>query len=344
MPNFEKENRKKETSFTSTGEKILYHEKAIKDLRLGKNHPIVLHIMPTEKCNLRCVFCSVAQRGAEGKLLPDLSMEQIKFVVKYFKSKGLKAVILSGGGEPSMYPHINELLEYLVSEKLDIGMISNGVMLSEKIKLKNLQSLTWLRISINSFDYVDDITIPNLDKNKTTLGFSYIWNQLTSDDVLKRIENKIKEISKLIPVTYVRLLPDCNLETKELEKAHIALRKIAKKLGEPFFHQYKIHQMPLECHLGRVHPVLYVDGYIYPCDSLVLNSPADDKKFHQEYALCKWDKIDSFYSASISGSLIDTKKCPHCVFYRQNSFLSNIINTNNSLPKTAKGIKHVNFI
>lgn len=340
---FEKENLEKESSFTSTGEKILFHKKAIADLRNMKNHPIVLHVMPTEVCNLRCIFCSVSQRGENGKLYPDLKINQIKKVVRNFKKMGLKAVILSGGGEPTLYPHINELLEFLYKEKLEIGLISNGVSL-KKIKPKNLHYLTWIRISINSLDYLDDIEIPKLNSKKTTLGFSYIWNSFTTKKIINKIQKKIREISSYNKVEYVRLLPDCNLETQELEKAHNKLRGIAKKLGSPFFHQYKIHKRPAECHLGRVHPVLYTDGYIYPCDSLVLNSPADDKKFHRDYALCKWDEINEYYRKKIEGTLIDTKKCPHCVFSRQNALLSEIINTDKDLPVVNKKLKHVNFI
>ncbi|MCF6276333.1 MAG: radical SAM protein [Candidatus Magasanikbacteria bacterium] len=341
---FDIENTKKESSFTSTGDKLLYHEKAIEDLRWKKNHPIVLHIMPTEICNLRCVFCSVAQRGEEGKLLPDLTMDQIKSVVTEFKKMGLKAVILSGGGEPSVYRHINELLEYLHSEGLEIGMISNGVVLSNKVDEDKLKYLTWLRISINALDYVPDIKIPKLDSEKTTLGFSYIWNPLSSEEVINKIKNKVQEISTTNKVEYIRLLPDCNLETGELEAAHEKLRKITKRLGAPFFHQYKTHITPKECHLGRVHPVLYVDGYVYPCDSLVLNSPADDKKFHREFALCKWDEVEEFYSQKINGTLINTEKCHNCVFSRQNELLSKIINTKDELPKPNKDLKHKNFI
>lgn len=341
---FEKENSKKESSFTSTGEKFFFHKHAIFDLRNKRNHPIVLHIMPTEVCNLRCVFCSVAQRGEKGKLLPDLKMDQIRQVVRNLKKIGLKAVILSGGGEPTVYPHINELLEFLHDEKLEIGMISNGVMLAKKIKLRNLNYLTWIRISVNSLDYVDDIQIPKLNPKRVTLGFSYIWNPLASEKIIKKIQNKIREVSSYNKVEYVRLLPDCNLETEELEKAHKKLRKTAKRLGSPFFHQHKTHKTPAECHLGRVHPVLYADGYIYPCDSLVLNSPSDDKKFHREYALCKWDEVNKYYAKMIKGTLIDTKKCPHCVFSEQNKLLFKIINTNNDLPITDKKLKHINFI
>lgn len=344
MQNFEERNKRKESSYTSTGEKILHHQEAINNLRSRRNYPIVMHIMPTEKCNLKCIFCSVENRGNAGKIFPDLSLDQIKFAVTSFKAMGLKAVILSGGGEPAMYSLINELLEYLYSENLEIGMISNGVQLDAKIKAKNLQSLTWLRISINSLDYLEDIDIPALNPNQTTIGFSYIWNPLTSMRTLERIKEKIKTISGNNQVTYVRLLPDCNLVTEDLEKAHQMLRVVAERLGEPFFHQYKIHQIPEECHLGRVHPVLYVDGYLYPCDSLVLNSPPENKKFHPDYALCRWNEINNFYAQPIEKSLVDTQKCPHCVFYRQNVLLSKIINSSDRLPAPTVGLEHLNFI
>jgi len=338
---FENENNKKEQSYTSTGEKLLYHKDAIDDLRNKRNHPIVLHIMPTEICNLKCVFCSVAQRGNEGKIFQDLTLEQIKTVVDKFKRMGLKAVILSGGGDPTLYKYINELLEYLKSEGLEIGMITNGIALERNVR--NINHLSWIRISANAFDYVDDIKIPRLD-SKTTLGFSYIWNPLTSGKIIEKIRNKVREQSDFNPVEYVRMLPDCNLETSALEQAHKELRRITMELGAPFFHQYKIHKTPKECHLGRVHPVFYTDGYIYPCDSLVLNSSEGDKKFHRDFALCRWDGIEVFFSNRINDSLVDTRKCPHCVFNRQNELLMTVINTNEELPVTPKNLQHINFI
>ena len=340
---FDLGNTKKEQSFTSTGDKLLHHQDAIKDLRNMKNHPIVLHIMPTEVCNLKCIFCSVAQRGEDGKLFRDLSLEQIKTVVGKLKLMGLRAVILSGGGEPTLYKYINQLLEYLKSQDLEIGLITNGIALEKNIKTNSIKLLSWIRISANSFDYVDDIKIPKLN-SKTVLGFSYIWNPLTSEKTIGKIKDKIKEQSSSNPVTYVRLLPDCNLETFQLEQAHKQLREITKELGDPFFHQYKTHKIPKECHLGRVHPVFYTDGYIYPCDSLVLNSPVENKKFHHDFALCRWDKIEEFFLRKINGSLVDTRKCHHCVFVRQNELLMTIIKTKNKLPAALNNLKHINFI
>ena len=178
----------------------------------------------------------------------------------------------------------------------------------------------------------DNIDLPEFSKG-TTFGASYIWNPLSE----KRFE-KVKEFVKKSKLEYVRLLPDCNLDDVELEKDHETLHKLAEELGEPYFHQYKTHKTPKECHLGRVHPVLYTDGMIYPCDSNVLNSPKDDKRFHQDFAICRWDEIRGFMKGTIEGSLIDTSKCHNCVFSRQNRILIEIINGDR------EAIKHLNFL
>jgi len=340
---FEEKNLEKEKSYTSTGEKLLSHQNAIVDLKNKKNHPIVLHIMPTETCNLRCIFCSVAQRGERGELYPDLTMDQIKYVVEILKEKGLKAIILSGGGEPVIYPKINELIEYLHQGNLEIGLITNGVLLKDNIRKNNIDKLTWIRVSINSLDYLEKIILPEFNPKKTTFGMSYIWN-LLSKERFEKIKEEIKNISRKNKLEYIRLLPDCNLDDDNLEKEHKNLHKLAKELGEPYFHQYKIHEQPEECHLGRVHPVLYTDGMIYPCDSVVLNSPKDDKRFHKKYSLCKWNEVKEFFNKKIEGSLIDTNKCPNCVFARQNKLLKEIIYTRKKFKPSLKQLKHINFI
>lgn len=324
--------------FTSTGDKILYHRQAIKDLAVGKNHPIVMHIMPTERCDLRCEFCSVAQRGDLGKIFPDLPLADIVSTVKVFKEMGLKAVIISGGGEPALYGKINELIDYLCLEGLEVGLITNGTHLHLRIKANILDKLSWIRVSANTLDYRDSIPAFHIGY-KTTFGMSYIVNPRTTGKTLLKIAHLAREWK----ASYVRLLPDCNLPSEELEKEHKKLAKAAKELGHPFFHQWKSHGCPPQCHLGRVHPVLYTDRLIYPCDSVVLNSPPDDKRFHQEFSLCQLENAKEFFERSFTQSLINTNMCPHCVFERQNIILQNIIE-GGLLPDKPEVISHVNFI
>lgn len=330
-------------NFTSTGDKILYHPGAIEDLRQGRMHPIVLHLMPTEKCNLSCCFCSVADRGKAGNLHPDLPISTMMSVVEELIPLGLNAIIISGGGEPTLYREINLLIHKLAHARLDIGIITNGIDFNKHIIVESRQKLSWVRVSANTLDYRDNLQLPILGP-QTILGLSYIINPKTTEDTFRRLEGLVESgIVEGKQIRYIRMLPDCNLPTDDLELAHESLHRLVEKLGPPFFHQWKSHKTPPECHLGRVHPVLYTDGRIYPCDSIVLNSPADDKRFHSEYALCHWHEVGTFYRKKFAGSLVDTAKCPHCVFAAQNILLKRIVD-GEKMPDPKGHLAHVNFI
>jgi Radical SAM superfamily len=330
-------------NYTSTGDKILYHPEAIADLRCMKNHPIVLHVMPTERCSLRCSFCSVAHRGVNGNLYPDLKLSQIMGVVYDLIPMGLKAVILSGGGEPTLYAQLNILLEMLYRDGLQVGIITNGLYFNETVSAENRQKLSWVRVSANTLDQRPNLPLPILGP-ETTLGLSYILCRETTHETIGRIKNLVEiGIVQGKPISYIRMLPDCNLPTADLEEAHAKLAEIVAQLGAPFFHQMKLLSTPEQCHLGRVHPVLYTSGEIFACDSNVLNKIDGEKKFDSRYALCQWDEVKEFYQKPISGSLVDTSLCPNCVFCRQNELIKDIIE-GKELPHPLTDVQHVNFV
>lgn len=313
-----------ETLFTSTGEKLLKHLDAMEKFQKEKlGTPIVLHIMPTSVCNLKCKFCSVKDRVT--KEILDLD-KVIKPTVDELTKRGLKAVIISGGGEPTLYPKFEELINYLKSKNLEIGLITNGTLLT-KYDNSLWEKFSWIRISINTLEYLKQVDIPKL-KNPV-VGFSYIVTKDTTDQML----NKIREYALRFKVSYVRLLPDCAVPLKQLLEDHKKVSAMAERLGPPFFHQYKIHSTPPKCYLGYFHPVLYCDGNIYPCDSLVLND-FENQQFKKEFMLCKASDIKNLYENKVK-SLVDTKKmCPNCVFERQNRTLLCVL----------EPMRHENFI
>ena len=324
-----------ERQFTSTGEKLFRHPEALKRFRdEGKATPIVMHIMKTSRCNLKCSFCSVKDRKHHEVL--SLENEILQTVDKLIPL-GLKAVIFSGGGEPTFDKEFEQMVDKIYSRDLEMGLITNGTLLN-KYNPNVFEKFEWLRISINSLDYVKDIKLPKL--NNPTVGFSYI---VTDKDTTPKGTEKIRDLAKESNVSYVRLLPDCAQPLEKLLEKHKEVGEMAKKLGEPFFHQFKIHKSPNSCYLGYFHPVLYCDGYIYPCDSLVLND-FENQQFHSKFRLCKYDQIEKIYNAPLK-SLVDPKKmCPNCVFERQNSLLEKVLKGDyNPLPKIGP-IKHENFI
>ncbi len=327
----------KEKCFTSTGEKLLYHTEEMKKFQNeAKATPIVLHIMPTSVCNLKCEFCSVKDR----KVCEILNLKtQIIPLIKELKSRGLKAVIISGGGEPLLYEHFEKLIEFLYNNNLDIGLITNGTLLYKYDK-ELFEKLTWIRVSINSIEYGGKVNIPKL--RNPTMGLSYIVTKKTTNQML----NKIKNLALENNLEYVRLLPDCVQPQDKIIEWHKKIEKIVKEFGSPFFHQYKVPSCPKNCFLGYFHPVLYCDGNIYPCDSLVLNDH-DNQQFKESFMICNAKDIGKVYDNLANKSLVETKtQCPNCVFERQNNLLVDIKNKKIKISKKneLKDMKHINFI
>lgn len=178
-------------SFTSTGSKFWNHPDALEGLRNGKPKPVVSHIMLTDTCQHTCAFCSVQTRAGD-----TLTMDQIRTYIGQLVPLGLKAVILSGGGNPILYKsgdaNFNTVVDYLHSLGLEIGVITNGMPLKEyedgwgttreswiTVRPETLDKLTWLRISMSGLDHKEnEVYVPDIDPTKTTLGFSYVAHDI----------------------------------------------------------------------------------------------------------------------------------------------------------------------
>lgn len=106
-------------------------EKYIRGSKDGKR-PLVLPrimVMPTTRCNMRCKGCS--------SLLPyfknpkDVSIEQILKDFELFFSGIDECMRITIGGEPFLYPHLQEIVEYLIGQKkvLGIMLITNSTIM-----------------------------------------------------------------------------------------------------------------------------------------------------------------------------------------------------------------------
>ena len=73
-------------------------------------------------CNFRCSYCYVADKS---ECADELSRLEIKDVILQAKALGARKIIILGG-EPSIYPHLVEMLCFLSAEGLEIEMFTNG--------------------------------------------------------------------------------------------------------------------------------------------------------------------------------------------------------------------------
>jgi MoaA/NifB/PqqE/SkfB family radical SAM enzyme len=328
-----------EHTYTSTGIKFWKHQNQMFEYKNGgPNTVISTHISPEGSCNLKCPYCSVTYRDTHSRL----EMDTIKDYVMKLKTRGLKAVILTGGGEPTAYKHFNELVRWLNSEDLSVALITNGT-LTKRIDDDVWKMFSWIRVSINVFGtWLRDIKLPKdkIDFDKTIVGCSMVYTveHEKSDEVMSdrvALLNKASIIADNCGAKYVRLLPNCLLDQEDLIKQHKALEKTLEKMDDTrFFHQYKIHGAPKvsTCHQAYFRPYLSEEihvatgksGTVYPCDSVVLNDSY--QHFAEEYQLCHASDILDYLDKKIEQQFDAKTRCTGCVFTDNVNMLDDFIN------------------
>ena len=347
-----------EHKYTSTGIKFWRHQEQMFNYKNGKNDTVIsTHISPEGSCNLKCPYCSVTYRDTHSRL----DMETIQDYVLKLKSRGLKAVILTGGGEPTAYKHFNELVRWIKSQDLSVALITNGT-LTRRIDDDIWPLFSWIRVSINVFgNWVQMIKLPldKIDFDNTIVGCSMVYtvehemsNEVMSDRVA--LLKKAGVVADNCGAQYIRLLPNCLLSQYDLIRQHKSLDNTLKDLDDPrFFHQYKVHGAPSTptCHQSYFRPYLSEEihiatgkpGTVYPCDSVVLNDGY--QHFAEEYQLCHASDVLDYIDHKVRQKFDARTRCTGCVFTDNVNMLDDFIGGRiNRFEKYNEPLMHEEFV
>eukprot|EP00055_Hartaetosiga_balthica_P003035 m.6201 g.6201 ORF g.6201 m.6201 type:complete len:407 (-) comp2558_c0_seq1:124-1344(-) len=117
----------------------------------GRKHTY-LRLSLTERCNLRCQYC-MPEEGVS--LTPDdnlLTKNDYVNLTKVFAKNGVTKIRLTGG-EPLLYPQLTELVSEIsaIPTIESIGLTTNGLVLSRKLKALKDAGLTKINISLDTF-------------------------------------------------------------------------------------------------------------------------------------------------------------------------------------------------
>ena len=328
-----------EHTYTSTGIKFWRHQEAMFNYKNGDPNTVIsTHISPEGSCNLKCPYCSVTYRDTHSRL----DMLTIQDYVLKLKTRGLKAVILTGGGEPTSYKYFNELVRWIKGQGLSVALITNGT-LTKRVEDDVWKMFSWIRVSINIFNgWEKTIGLPQdkIDYENTVVGCSMVYTveHEASDQIMTdRVDllNKASMVADRCGAKYIRLLPNCLLSQYDLIRQHKSLDNTLKKVADPrFFHQYKVHGAPQtsKCHQAYFRPYLSEEvdvatgkaGTVYPCDSVVLNDGY--AVFAEEYQLCHATDILDYMDGKIQQKFDAQTRCTGCVFTDNVNMLDDFIN------------------
>jgi radical SAM protein with 4Fe4S-binding SPASM domain len=124
-----------------------FTEQEIRDA-VAADRLLSMEIEFSRVCNFRCSYCYVpGKNGCEN----ELSREEIKDVILQAKDLGARKIIILGG-EPSIYPHIAEMLGFLGKEGLEIEMFTNGTGVDHDLAAVLAEQKVRVILKLNSRD------------------------------------------------------------------------------------------------------------------------------------------------------------------------------------------------
>lgn len=100
------------------------------------------------RCNFRCSYCYVPH---DSYFDTELSLDEIFDVIQQAKALGAEKIILLGG-EPSIFPHIREVLHFLKTHGLKTEMFTNGTGITPGFAKKLHADGVRVVLKMNSFN------------------------------------------------------------------------------------------------------------------------------------------------------------------------------------------------
>lgn len=345
--------------------KIFYHQDILKHLLDNERcNPIYIRIKPTNRCNHNCNYChyrSAYLNLDEYNPVDEIPYNKMMEIVDDISDMGVKAVTFSGGGEPLLYPHIEEVMEKVVKRGIDLSIITNGSLLKEK-KALILSKAKWVRISIESINDDEYCRVRGIKKDsftelcKNIKEFARIKddtcelgiNVVVSDQNYKEIY-QMAELMKSLGVNHVKFAPLIttntseyhaafkNEVTKEINKAQKNLTnsnyKIINLYTGDFEDSVIFERQYSQCPIKEFICVIGANAKVYYCH---------DKAYMSDGKVCDISQIsfkEAWNSESVTRKFqnFDAIQCckQHCVYDGRNKLINSFLNMDKN---------HINFI
>lgn len=345
--------------------KIFHHKELLNQLENSQRcTPLYIRIKPTNICNHNCYYChyknpylTLDEYNPNDTIPRDKMLE----IVNDMKEMGVKAVTFSGGGEPLVYPYIEETMERVLQAGIDLSIITNGSMLKGK-KAELLARAKWVRISIDSINAdnyakirgIGNDALPELLKNieafarikdeTCELGINFVIGKENYMEI-----GQVAETMKSLGANHVKFAPLFSNETEEYHKdikdgVIAKLDELGQKLNDGRFRiidlytsdfdNYEVFRRtysrcPIKefvCIIAANSKVYYCHDKAYLSDGCVcdLNGQSFQNGWNSEEVTRKFKEFDAM------------KVCKqHCVYDSRNVLINSYLDMN---------LNHVNFV
>jgi len=196
----------------------------------GKRDPITADIFLTNFCNNRCPYCTYSRW--EGLMDKSSYIGYNVFIALSLRLQGfgIKGMILTGGGEPTINPDFDLITSYLEEEKIAYGINTNFVRYKEFAP-------DYLKISLDAYDRRSYLKVRGVDQYETVIN-----------NIKKYIEWKDRTGAKTniglqLLVTDVLQIVDFYIAHKDIDFDYMIFRPYESTMGE-YYQGTKMAQVP----------------------------------------------------------------------------------------------------
>ncbi|MBI4686997.1 MAG: radical SAM protein [Nitrospirae bacterium] len=286
----------------------------------GRLLPVHVQILPTNKCNLKCSFCSCSERNKNLEI--DIGLA--KMIIDRCKRLGTKSVTITGGGEPLLYSQFDELIDCFAEKNIKIGLVTNGILL-HKANISSLNKITWCRISNGDDRYFGGAYKANLAKivnsaSNVDWAFSHVVSNKSNYEEIERIIDFANEYN----FTHVRLVADL-FHPKAVDMELIKEYLYQKGVDDTnvVYQGRKAYSRGGDCYIGYLKPLIGPDAKVYACCGVQYALEEPSKDLPEELCLGNAITIDKIIERS--NTPLDGKICAKCYYMNYNILLKGML-------------------
>ncbi len=346
--------------------KIFRHSDKLESIRKNEvTPPVYIRIKPTNICNHHCYYCNYHNKKlglrTRFNFQDQLSCPVMNDLADDIIAMGVKAVTFSGGGEPLLYKHIDEIMRRLLEAGVDLSMITNGQLLKDK-NAEVLSRAKWVRISMDSchakqyarirgvpeawfFEICDNIK--NFSRSKSEdceLGVNFV---ITPDNISEVYP--MAQFVKNLGANHIKLtaMVDRNLEAlhapfkasviRDIQRAKQDLEDASFKVINKYEFDFELNTVfqrsYKRCPIQQIVTVIGADAKVYLCH---------DKAYVPSGELGDLQKMrfkDIWFSDDVREKFQEfdaRQECRHhCVFDQRNILINDFLDLDEH---------HINFI
>ena len=296
--------------------KLLQHHGLIRNITQNKIiPPLHVQLIPTNRCNLKCSFCSCENENRS----IEMTRRQVIEIIAQLRQLGTEGVTITGGGEPLLYEGINALILQLAQSGIKSGLVTNGVLLARQ-NANILNLLTWCRISQGDAreKWTDGflLRLSGIIDSAHDVGwaFSYVVSQNPNIDKIRKIIRFANEHN----FTHVRLVADL-LCTDKVPMDYVQ-EELQSSLVPIIFQDRKQPEKGNNCRVCYLRPVITPDNKIYACCGAQYALAKPTLNFPPELCLGEVKDFSEIISKS-SQPFEGAKNCEYCYYGNYNRTL-----------------------